>query len=198
MRDIHVRLRSRSSRAVCVRSFPLQIQYSAFSWYFSELLCTSILILNIYFPWGEVNRRGGPSEPLVTSVAEPVFGVNHMKLPARRHSSPARPAASAAALRWSWPAPGADVAVNDRAASPEAEAVVAEIAALGRRAVLVEGDVFERVLLRVGGEPRGRGSGTDRHPRQQPRLFAARRLPRLRSRALRAGPEGDARAAGST
>ena len=39
---------------------------------------------------------------------------------------------------------GADVAVNDRTRSPEAEAVIAEIAALGRRAVLVEGDVFER------------------------------------------------------
>ena len=39
---------------------------------------------------------------------------------------------------------GADVAVNDLTRSPEAEAVVAEIRALGRQAVLVEGDVFER------------------------------------------------------
>jgi glucose 1-dehydrogenase len=39
---------------------------------------------------------------------------------------------------------GADVAVNDRDRSPEAEAVVAEIGSLGRRAVLVEGDVFDR------------------------------------------------------
>jgi glucose 1-dehydrogenase len=39
---------------------------------------------------------------------------------------------------------GADVAVNDRDRSPEAEALVAEIAALGRRSALVEGDVFER------------------------------------------------------
>ena len=39
---------------------------------------------------------------------------------------------------------GADVAVNDLAASPEAEATVAEIRALGRQAHLVAGDVFER------------------------------------------------------
>jgi glucose 1-dehydrogenase len=39
---------------------------------------------------------------------------------------------------------GADVAVNDRDRSPELEAVVGEIRALGRQAVLVEGDVFER------------------------------------------------------
>src|SRR3954451_9584660 len=38
---------------------------------------------------------------------------------------------------------GADVAVNDRDRSPEAEAVVAEIRALGRRGELVEGDDFE-------------------------------------------------------
>ncbi|MBI1914498.1 MAG: SDR family oxidoreductase [Planctomycetes bacterium] len=39
---------------------------------------------------------------------------------------------------------GADVAVNDREHTAQAEAVVAEIHALGRQAVLVEGDVFER------------------------------------------------------
>ncbi len=39
---------------------------------------------------------------------------------------------------------GADVAVNDRERTPQAEAVVAEIQALGRRALLVEGDVFEQ------------------------------------------------------
>jgi glucose 1-dehydrogenase len=39
---------------------------------------------------------------------------------------------------------GADVAVNDRERTPQAEAVVAEIKALGRQAVLVEGDVFAR------------------------------------------------------
>src|SRR5215211_4532082 len=39
---------------------------------------------------------------------------------------------------------GADVVVNDLTASPEAEAAVAEIRALGRRAELVAGDVFER------------------------------------------------------
>jgi glucose 1-dehydrogenase len=39
---------------------------------------------------------------------------------------------------------GADVVVNDLAASPEAEATVAEIRALGRRAALVAGDAFER------------------------------------------------------
>ena len=37
---------------------------------------------------------------------------------------------------------GADVVVNDRNRSPEAEAVVAEIRALGRRPELVEGDAF--------------------------------------------------------
>jgi glucose 1-dehydrogenase len=39
---------------------------------------------------------------------------------------------------------GADVVINDLTASPEAEATVAEIRALGRQAVLVAGDVFER------------------------------------------------------
>lgn len=39
---------------------------------------------------------------------------------------------------------GADVAVNDRDRSPQAEAVVAEIRALGRRAALIDGDVFGR------------------------------------------------------
>lgn len=38
---------------------------------------------------------------------------------------------------------GADVAVNDRERTAEAEAVVAEIRELGRQAVLVEGDAFE-------------------------------------------------------
>jgi glucose 1-dehydrogenase len=39
---------------------------------------------------------------------------------------------------------GADVVVNDRDRSPEAEALVADLQALGRQAVLVEGDVFDR------------------------------------------------------
>ena len=39
---------------------------------------------------------------------------------------------------------GADVAINDRERTEQAEAVVAEIRALGRRAALVEGDVFRR------------------------------------------------------
>jgi glucose 1-dehydrogenase len=39
---------------------------------------------------------------------------------------------------------GADVAVNDRERTAQAEAVVAEIQALGRKAVLIAGDVFER------------------------------------------------------
>src|SRR5205807_4352001 len=39
---------------------------------------------------------------------------------------------------------GADVAVNDRERSPQAEAVAAEVRALGRQAVVVEGDVFAR------------------------------------------------------
>lgn len=38
---------------------------------------------------------------------------------------------------------GADIAINDRERTPEAEAVVAEIKALGRQAVLVEGDAFD-------------------------------------------------------
>ncbi|SIO41045.1 glucose 1-dehydrogenase [Singulisphaera sp. GP187] len=38
---------------------------------------------------------------------------------------------------------GADVVVNDRVRTPEAEAVVAEIQDLGRQAVLVEGDAFD-------------------------------------------------------
>jgi glucose 1-dehydrogenase len=39
---------------------------------------------------------------------------------------------------------GADVAINDRERTDQAEATVAEIRALGRRAALVEGDVFRR------------------------------------------------------
>jgi glucose 1-dehydrogenase len=39
---------------------------------------------------------------------------------------------------------GADVAVNDRERTEQAEAVVVEIQALGRRSALVEGDVFQR------------------------------------------------------
>ena len=39
---------------------------------------------------------------------------------------------------------GADVAINDRDRNPQAEAVIAEIQALGRHAVLVEGNVFQR------------------------------------------------------
>src|SRR5271168_1504346 len=39
---------------------------------------------------------------------------------------------------------GADVAVNDRQRTAQAEQVVAEIQALGRQAVLIDGDVFER------------------------------------------------------
>ncbi len=39
---------------------------------------------------------------------------------------------------------GADIAINDRERTPQAEAVVAEIKALGRRSVLVAGDVFQR------------------------------------------------------
>lgn len=39
---------------------------------------------------------------------------------------------------------GANVAVNDRSRTPQAEGVVAEIQALGRQAAVVEGDVFER------------------------------------------------------
>src|SRR5215813_9312324 len=39
---------------------------------------------------------------------------------------------------------GADVAINDRERTAQAEAVVAEVEALGRKAVLVEGDAFDR------------------------------------------------------
>jgi glucose 1-dehydrogenase len=39
---------------------------------------------------------------------------------------------------------GADVAVDDRQQTAQAEQVVAEIQALGRQAVLIDGDVFER------------------------------------------------------
>jgi glucose 1-dehydrogenase len=39
---------------------------------------------------------------------------------------------------------GADVALNDRAASPELDSLVAEIEALGRRVIVVTGDAFER------------------------------------------------------
>src|SRR5262245_42085491 len=40
---------------------------------------------------------------------------------------------------------GADLAINDREASPQLESLRAEIEGLGRRAVMVAGDAFERV-----------------------------------------------------
>jgi glucose 1-dehydrogenase len=39
---------------------------------------------------------------------------------------------------------GADVVINDRECTPQAEAVITEIQALGRRAAVIEGNVFER------------------------------------------------------
>jgi glucose 1-dehydrogenase len=39
---------------------------------------------------------------------------------------------------------GADVAINDRLSSPETDSLLAEIQGLGRKAILVEGDAFER------------------------------------------------------
>src|SRR5438105_12527007 len=39
---------------------------------------------------------------------------------------------------------GADVAINDRERTAQVEAVIAEIQALGRQAVLIEGDIFAR------------------------------------------------------
>jgi glucose 1-dehydrogenase len=44
---------------------------------------------------------------------------------------------------------GADVAVNDRARTSQAEAVVAEIQALGRLSALIEGDVFQQASCQV-------------------------------------------------
>jgi glucose 1-dehydrogenase len=41
-------------------------------------------------------------------------------------------------------AAGADIALNDREATPETEATLAEIRSLGRRAVLIAGDAFAR------------------------------------------------------
>src|SRR5262245_48223545 len=39
---------------------------------------------------------------------------------------------------------GADIAINDRQASPETESLIAEITALGQQAILVAGDAFTR------------------------------------------------------
>jgi len=39
---------------------------------------------------------------------------------------------------------GADVAINDRTRTPQLESVAAQIQALGRRAPIVEGDIFQR------------------------------------------------------
>jgi glucose 1-dehydrogenase len=52
---------------------------------------------------------------------------------------------------------GADVAVNDRARTPQLESVAVEIQALGRRSPIVEGDIFvraaaEQVVNRAVGE----------------------------------------------
>ena len=45
---------------------------------------------------------------------------------------------------WSWPGPGRTSRSTTASGPKQAEAVVAEIQALGRRAVLVDGDVFRR------------------------------------------------------
>ncbi len=42
---------------------------------------------------------------------------------------------------------GADIAINDRQASPDTDATLAEIRALGRKAILVDGDAFERTSV---------------------------------------------------
>jgi glucose 1-dehydrogenase len=44
---------------------------------------------------------------------------------------------------------GADIAVNDRERTFQAEAVVTQIQALGRKSMLVEGDVFEQVSCKL-------------------------------------------------
>ncbi len=49
---------------------------------------------------------------------------------------------------------GADVAINDREKTSQAEAVVAEIQGLGRRSVLVEGDAFQRAHARASSSGR--------------------------------------------
>ena len=43
-----------------------------------------------------------------------------------------------------WWCAGADVAINDRARTPQLESVATEIRALGRRSCIVEGDIFHR------------------------------------------------------
>ena len=82
---------------------------------------------------------------------------------------------------------GADVAINDRERTPQAEAVVTEIQSLGRQAVLVEGSVFERPSCESVVKRADQRSGTHRHPRQQPRPSAASRFPRFRSGDFRQG-----------
>ncbi len=39
---------------------------------------------------------------------------------------------------------GADIAINDRSRTPQLESVAAEIRALGRRSLIVDGDIFQR------------------------------------------------------
>ncbi len=67
-----------------------------------------------------------------------------MKLAGRKAlvSGAARGIGRGCALELAWA--GADVAVNDRLPSPETDSLLAEIHALGRKAILVEGNAFER------------------------------------------------------
>ena len=74
---------------------------------------------------------------------------------------------------------GADVAINDRERTPQAEAVVAEIQALGRHVVLVEGNVFQRPSCESVVNRTIERLGTHRHLREQPSASATCRFPRL-------------------
>ena len=87
---------------------------------------------------------------------------------------------------------GADVAINDREQTTQAEAVVAEIQALGRRAVLVEGDVFERASCESVVERAIDGLGRIDILVSNPAFSRRRRFPRLRPGDLRQGDRGDA------
>ena len=71
---------------------------------------------------------------------------------------------------------GADVVVNYRSSKSEADEVVAQIAAMGRRAVAVQGDVGKKNDVTALFRGRGKGIRPLGYPRQQCRNVLSREI----------------------
>ena len=85
---------------------------------------------------------------------------------------------------------GADVYVNDRERTAEAEQVLGEIRALGRDGEIVEGDAFDAASCERIVERTIAAAGRIDVLVSNPAYSVPRRLPRLRARDVRAGLRG--------